>query len=140
MHNFMQKVTSRIHRFLHAASGGRLGNKMMGAPVLFLTTVGRKSGKEHISPLLYLADGDAMVVVASNGGYAKHPAWYHNILAQPDVQVKVNGRVIKAHAEVASGAEKARLWPQAVSMYKGYANYQEKTSRDIPVVILRPAS
>src|ERR1043166_4575413 len=102
MRTLMQKTMTGLHRLVNTVSGGRFGNRMMGAPVLFLTTVGRKSGKERVTPLLFLDDGDAKVIVASNGGDPHHPSWFHNLQANPDVRVKVNGREYAARAEIVS--------------------------------------
>ena len=110
------------------------------APVLLLTTTGRKSGKQRTLPLLYLEDGGRYVVIASVGGAPKHPAWYLNLLANPTATIEVGRRKLAVSATTASAEERARLWPLAVQMYSGYDDYQAKTSREIPVVILAPAA
>ena len=110
---------------------------MVGAPILLLHHVGAKSGKKRVAPLLYMPDGDRMVIVASKGGYTKHPGWYHNLMASPDTTVEVpkEGRVeVRAHE--ATPDERAALWPRVVDMYSGYDEYQRSTSREIPVVVL----
>jgi len=130
---------SRAHVALFRASGGRLGGRIAGgAPVLLLTTTGRKSGKQRTTPLLYLADGDRYVVIASVGGAPKHPAWYLNLRDNPSATIEVGRRKLAVTATTASAEERARLWPLAVQIYAGYADYQAKTSREIPVVILAP--
>jgi len=111
---------------------------MFGAPVLLLNTTGRKSGKARTTPLLYLKEGEDYVIVASNGGASKHPAWYLNLRENPATTVEVEGRKERIRAEEASPGEKARLWPKLVEMYPPYASYQKKTDRGIPVVILHP--
>lgn len=111
---------------------------MMNCPVLLLTTKGRKSNKQRTVPLLYLADGDNIVLVASNGGATKHPTWWLNLQANPEAQIQVSGSKQRVRAEQGSAEEKRRLWPQLTAMYPGYKNYQEITNRDIPVVILHP--
>ena len=123
---------------LFRASKGRLGNTLMGAPVLLLTTKGRKSGKARTSPLLYLRDGERFVIVASKGGYPTHPAWYLNLSDDPSVQVEVGAQKLQMRARTASEDERTRYWPKLTAMYKSYEAYQERTDRAIPVVILEP--
>jgi deazaflavin-dependent oxidoreductase (nitroreductase family) len=134
---FMIRVMSAMHRFWYRLTGGRIGGKVMGAPVLLLTTTGRKTGKQRTTPLLYLTDGDDLVVVASNAGDAKHPAWWTNLKALPKglAQVKREKRPIVAVE--AAPDDKKRLWPKLVEMYPTYDSYQKKTDREIPVVILK---
>ena len=110
---------------------------MVNSPVLLLTTKGRKTGKQRTVPLLYLADGDNIVLVASNGGATKHPTWWLNLQSNPEAQIQVRGVKRRVRAEKGSSEEKQRLWPQLTAMYPGYKKYQEITNRDIPVVILR---
>jgi deazaflavin-dependent oxidoreductase (nitroreductase family) len=132
------KVVNRIHPAIYRMSGRRVGASLGQAPVLLLTTVGAKSGKERTAPLLFLRDGKDIVVVASYGGDDRSPAWYHNLIANPLVTAEVDGNRVELHASVADSATKARLWPKLVEMYGGYAKYQRRTERDIPVVLLRP--
>jgi deazaflavin-dependent oxidoreductase (nitroreductase family) len=104
-----------------------------------LDHVGAKSGKARTSPLLYFTDGDDIVLVASKGGYPKHPAWYHNLMANPDTMVQVGGKRSAVHARVATPEERKRLWPRAVKSYHGYADYQARSKgREIPLVVLEP--
>jgi F420H(2)-dependent quinone reductase len=132
------------HRFTQAhvgayrLSGGRIGGKFRGAPVLLLNHVGRKSGKSRTSPLLYLRDGDDLVVVASSGGASKHPVWWLNLREHPSTTVEVGSEKYAVRARQASAEEKLRLWPKLVEMYSPYADYQKRTSREIPVAILEP--
>jgi deazaflavin-dependent oxidoreductase (nitroreductase family) len=135
--NAMQRFMTGLHIFCYHLSGGAIGGRMMGCPVLLLTTVGRKSGKARTVPLFYLPDGDCYVLVASNGGAATHPLWYRNLLANPQIQIEVGRQKFSATPEQATSEERARLWPLLVAMYPSYADYQKRTSREIPLVILR---
>jgi deazaflavin-dependent oxidoreductase (nitroreductase family) len=130
-------TSTRGHVIAFRLSRGRIGGHFYGAPCLLLHHVGAKSGKERVSPLLYMPDGDRMVVVASKGGYTKNPGWYHNLKAHPDTEVELprEGR-IAVRARVAVGEERRDLWPRVVDLYSGYADYQDSTSREIPVVVL----
>jgi deazaflavin-dependent oxidoreductase (nitroreductase family) len=127
-----------MHTSVYRASGGRVGGRMLGSQVLLLNTVGRKSGRKRTTPLLYLRDGDDYVIVASKGGAPAHPAWYHNLKASPKTRVEIGPSEVRVRAEEASPEEKARLWPKLVEMYPSYEDYQRKTDREIPVVILHP--
>lgn len=134
------KVMGRVNIWAYRASGGRIGGRLPGgAPVLLMTSVGRRSGEPRTTPLLYLADGDSLVVVASQGGMPMHPAWYHNVVAHPRVSVEQGRRVREMDARVADEAERAALWPRLVAMYADYDEYQARTDRQIPVVVLDPA-
>lgn len=124
------------HTQRYIATDGADGHIWRGAPTLALTTTGRRSGKQHRTMLIYGQDGDRYVVVASKGGAADHPQWYLNLLAQPEVEVQVRGDRFRAHARTATPEEKARLWPEMTRIWPDYDQYQTKTSRDIPVVIL----
>jgi deazaflavin-dependent oxidoreductase (nitroreductase family) len=114
------------------------GYSEMTVPALLLTTTGRKSGEEFIFPLFYGTDGDSYIVVASKGGAPQHPGWYRNLLANPEVGLQVGTRKVKARARTATGAERARLWQKALEFWPPYADYQKKTEREIPVVVLDP--
>ena len=128
-----------LHTHIYRASGGRIGQHVPGAPpMLLLDHVGAKSGTHRTSPLAYLADGDDIVIVASKGGNPKHPAWFHNLKAHPDTTVQVGREHRKVHARVASDPEREELWPRVVELYGGYAGYQKRTDRKIPLVILEP--
>jgi F420H(2)-dependent quinone reductase len=132
------RVVGSLHRALYQASGGRVGGSFKKAPVLLLTTTGRKSGKPRTMPLLYLEDDGRLVLVASSGGSHGHPAWFLNLREQPDVEVEIGREHRRLRARTATPEERERLWPEAVRMYGGYASYQEKTSREIPLVVLEP--
>ena len=108
------------------------------APALLLTTTGRKSGDKYIFPLFYGEDGGKYFVVASKGGAPEHPGWYRNMLANPEVEVQVGTKKLKARARTVSGAERAKLWTKALEFWPPYADYAKKTDREIPVVMLDP--
>jgi F420H(2)-dependent quinone reductase len=134
-------LVSRLHALLYRASGGRLGGSLgKTAPVVLLTTTGRKSGKKRTTPLLYLEDGGKYVIIASVGGAPRHPAWYLNLRADPAATIQVGRRRIPVSAETATAEERPRLWDLATRMYPGYDAYQAKTSREIPVVVLTPSA
>jgi deazaflavin-dependent oxidoreductase (nitroreductase family) len=127
-----------VHAALYRATGGRIGHKLpgMNAPMLLLDHVGAKSGKQRTSPLVYATDGDDLVIVASKGGYPKNPAWLHNLKANPETTVQVGRERREVRARVANAEERKRLWPKVVDVYSGYDQYQERTDREIPLVIL----
>ena len=133
--NRITELNVRAYR----ATGGKIGGTFDGAPVLLLHHVGRKSGERRVTPLLYLADGEDLVIVASMGGTPKHPAWYLTLQADARTEVEVGRDRRQVVARTATAEEKERLWPRLVAMYGAYAVYQERTSREIPVVILSPA-
>jgi deazaflavin-dependent oxidoreductase (nitroreductase family) len=114
------------------------GRPEMTVPSLLLTTTGRKSGERFIFPLFYGRAGDSYIVVASKGGAPQHPGWYRNILANPDVEMQVGTAKMTARARTATGEERARLWEKALEFWPPYADYQRKTEREIPVVVLDP--
>jgi deazaflavin-dependent oxidoreductase (nitroreductase family) len=122
-------------------SGGRLGHTIPGVPgkMLLLDHVGAKSGTKRTAPLLYFPDGDDVVIVASKGGFPKHPAWFHNLKANPETTVQIGGERRPVRARVATAEERERLWPRAVKSYRGYRDYQARSKgREIPLVILEP--
>ena len=115
------------------------GYSEMTVPSLLLTTTGRKSGERFTFPLFYGKEGDSYIVVASKGGAPQHPGWYRNLLANPEVEVQVGTTKSKARARTATGAERDRLWQKALEFWPPYADYQKKTEREIPVVVLERA-
>jgi len=128
-----------VHTLVYRASGGLVGHRIPGGPsMLLLDHVGAKSGTRRTSPLLYIEDGDDVVLVASKGGYPKHPAWFHNLRANPDTTVQVGSERRAVHARIAGPGERERLWPKAVAAYPGYRDYEKRTDREIPLVILEP--
>jgi deazaflavin-dependent oxidoreductase (nitroreductase family) len=135
--NVVIRLMSTLNVWAFRVSKGRIGGRFLrGAPVLLLTATGRKSGKPRTTPLLYLRDGERLVVVASKGGFSTHPLWYRNVEADPQVEVEIGGERRKMLARRASEAEKKELWPRLTAMYRDFDDYQARTERDIPVVIL----
>jgi deazaflavin-dependent oxidoreductase (nitroreductase family) len=132
-------LAARVNVAVYRMSGGRLGGRVGRAPILLLHHVGRRSGKVRVTPLLYLADADRLVIVASKGGADRHPSWFHNLMANPATTVEVGRERRRVTARRANGEEQQRLWRQLVEMYPSYATYQTHTSRLIPVVVLQPA-
>ena len=125
------------HAAIYRASGGRIGHRMpLVPPILLLDHVGAKSGKRRTTPLLYVKDGNHYVVVASKGGHPKHPAWFHNLRANPDTTDQVGSRKLPVRARVARPEERGRLWAKAVAAWSSYDDYQQRTDREIPVVVL----
>lgn len=129
-----------LHVFFYRLSHGRIGGRMWGAPVLLLTTTGRKTGKLRTTPLLYLLDGNNIAIVASNGGRDREPSWWMNLKKNPNSWVEIKGSKKLVRAEKATDEEKRRLWPILTKMYPTYDEYQKKTTREIPVVLLKPKS
>lgn len=130
-----------IHTFLYRRTGGRLGHTLPGVPgkMLLLDHVGARSATRRTSPLLYVEDGKDLIVVASKGGFPRHPAWYHNLLANPDTKVQVGSEERPVHARVATAEERERLWAMAVKAYRGYEDYARRSKgREIPLVVLEP--
>jgi len=113
---------------------------MAANDILLLTSTGRRSGDRHTVPLLYLGNGERLVVFASFGGRDVHPDWYRNLLADPAAEVELPGRRLRVTAETVVGTERDRLWERAVAAYPAYAAYQRRTEREIPVVMLRPGA
>lgn len=136
-YNSISKVVTTAHVVLYRATKGRLGGRT-GLPVLLLTTTGRKSGRRRTKPLGYVKEGDDFLLAASNGGNDFFPSWWLNLKANPVAEIQVRGQRLSVNARKASPEEKERLWPKFLEAYKGYANYEKKTSREIPVVILTP--
>ncbi|MDV2476941.1 nitroreductase family deazaflavin-dependent oxidoreductase [Rhodococcus zopfii] len=133
---------SRANVAAYRATGGRIGGKWRvgsafpwGIPVCLLTTTGRKTSRPRTLPLLFLEDGDRVVLVASQGGLPKHPLWFRNIQANPEVTIQIRSRVRAMHARVATPEERAGYWPELVAMYPDFDKYQSWTDRTIPVVV-----
>jgi len=133
-----QKWAAKIHASVFRATGGRIGGRMVGSPVLLLVTTGRKTGQRRTAPLLYLEDLGRYVVVASNGGAAKSPVWWLNLQADPEATIEVGARKTRVRATEARGEKKVRLWQRLIRMYPSYEDYQKRTDREIPVVVLEP--
>lgn len=133
------KWMSRVNSWLYKATGGKVGGRFLqGAPVALLTTTGRKTGQPRVSPLLFLRDGDRVVLVASQGGRTNNPMWYLNLKANPRVQVQIKTEVLQLSARDATDDERAQYWPRLVEMYSSFDDYQSWTDRVIPVVICDP--
>ena len=133
------KGMNLTHRAILTASGGRLLKAPMGMPTVELHTIGRKTGQRRSTLLTApVHDDDRVVLVASKGGDDRHPLWYQNLVAEPDVEVTIAGTTTPMRARTATAEERADLWPQITAAYKGYAGYQKRTDREIPVVICEP--
>jgi F420H(2)-dependent quinone reductase len=129
----------KLHVLAYRLTGGLIGKNVPGAPpMLLLDHVGAKSGKRRTTPLAFLQDGEDVVIVASKGGYPKHPAWFHNLKAHPETIVQVGHEKRPVTARVATPAQRQRLWPKVVNLYGAYEGYQKRTEREIPLVILKP--
>jgi len=129
---------SSLHRVLYRGTRGAIGRRLVDNDMCLLTTIGRRSGIEHTVPLLYLRDSERLVVIASWGGRDEHPHWYMNLLVDPAGQVQVLGDRWSVVATTASADERAVWWPQILEAYDGYAVYESRTDREIPVVFLDP--
>jgi deazaflavin-dependent oxidoreductase (nitroreductase family) len=137
--DLLLKALNRAHRTLLTVSGGRIGWSIGSLPAVELHTIGRSTGKRRSTMLTSpIHAGDRYVLVASKGGDDRHPQWYLNLVANPDVELTVAGRTLPMRARTASAEEKARLWSDIVAANPGYAAYQRRTRRDIPVVICEP--
>lgn len=131
----MSRATTSIYR----RTGGKVGSKFLrGAPVCLLTTTGKVSGLPRTVPLLYLRDGDDVVIVASKAGWSSHPQWFHNLTADPEVTIEIGSVATPMTARRATDAEKEALWPRLVEMYRDFTDYQARTDREIPVIICTP--
>jgi deazaflavin-dependent oxidoreductase (nitroreductase family) len=123
---------------VYRASGGRLMGKVGKAPVLLLTTTGRKSGQKRTAPVVYLADGERMIVIGSNAGNARVPAWALNLKANPEAEIEVGRRRQAVRARVAEGEERAELWRRSNQQYAGFDDYEARTDRKISLFVLEP--
>lgn len=140
MHPLVEAVLAPllgVHQWLYEVSDGRIGTVLGGRPMLLLRTVGRKTRQPRTAALLWVPDGDAWAVIASKGGAPHHPGWYHNLVAQPDVEIQVGRERIPVRARVADGEQRARIWARADEVNQGqYTVYQSRTKRPIPVIVL----
>jgi F420H(2)-dependent quinone reductase len=133
------RLLMRAHVWVYRVSNGRIAHRFPGgAPILLLDHVGAKTAAKRTTPLVYVEDDPNVVIVASKGGHPRNPAWYHNLRANPDTTVQLGAERRGVHARLASPEERERLWPKAVATYGGYGNYQRRTDRQIPLVILEP--
>ena len=132
----LKKALFCFHIKVYQLTAGHVLGRVVGAPVLLLSTTGRKTGKLRTWPLLYLVEGDTHIVVASNSGSSEHPSWYLNLRSNPAVTIQLGSRRLSVEARTASPKEKALLWPKMTGLFSGYDTYQRRTRREIPVVIL----
>jgi len=133
------KALNKTHQGILRLSGGRVGDSAFGMPAVELHTIGRNSGQVRSTMLMApVVDGDRVVLVASKGGDDRDPDWYLNVVAHPEIELTMAGERRPMRARTATPEEKAELWPQAVSAYKGYAGYQRRSKRDIPLVVCEP--
>jgi deazaflavin-dependent oxidoreductase (nitroreductase family) len=137
MHDRTAKILSAAHAFVFRSTRGVIGRRLVNNDMLLLSTTGRRSGKIHTVPLLYLQDDQDLVVVASWGGRDRHPEWYLNLMSNPAVTAQIEGKRIPVQAATAGPETRARLWPEVTEAYDGYREYQSRTDREIPIVILR---
>ncbi|MFN3233302.1 MAG: nitroreductase family deazaflavin-dependent oxidoreductase [Alphaproteobacteria bacterium] len=136
----LMKAFTRLNVWVYKLTGGRMMSEMNGTPVCLVTMTGRKSGKKRTIPLMYNPSGDDVVLVASMGGAPKHPIWYHNLVAHPDIDVQVRGKgKRKMRVRQASDDEKAVLWPSLEENFPNFSIYAARTDRNIPVMICSPA-
>lgn len=122
------------------ANAGKVGGPFEGAPVLLLHTTGARSGEDRVHPLVYRSEGDGMAVFGSKGGAPTHPAWFHNLVANPDATVEVGTRTVPVRARVTEGDERDRIWSAQKADMPGFADYERTTQRTIPVVVLEPVT
>ena len=141
----VMKRVARAHVWVYRRTKGRVGYRWRigsalrrGVPTLLFTHRGRTTGAEYTTPLLFMPDGERVVVVASQGGLSRHPQWYRNVLAHPEVTVQVRGEVRRMRARTAGPGERAALWPRLLAVYADFASYQSWTDREIPVVVCEP--
>ena len=132
------RLVGKLNAPAYRLSGGRVGGKLGKAPILLLTTTGRKSGEKRTAPVLYLADGNRFVVINTNAGNAKTPAWSLNLRADPEAEVEVGRRRVPVRARLAEGEERADLWRRHMEQYSGWDYYESKLDREIGVFVLEP--
>ena len=135
-HEDDDKLFGAEHVRVYRETGGARGYDWRGTKILLLMTTGRRSGEQRTTPLIHRTDGDRWVVVASKGGAPEHPGWFENLSADPDIEIQVHDEVLPVRASTAEGEERARLWELMLEDWPAYAEYQAKTGREIPVVVL----
>jgi F420H(2)-dependent quinone reductase len=136
---WLWKAFMAFHVLMYRLSKGRLMNNVRGGPVLLLTTTGRKTGKRRTTPLVYVANQGGYLIMGSGGGSAKDPAWFSNLAANPTTQIEVGDETLKVRADVLKGAERDQAWAKVIGVMPFFADYEQQTSRQIPVVRLNPA-
>ena len=136
----MLRALGKLNVPIYRATRGRLMNSVGRAPVLLLTTTGRRSGKQRTAPVVYLDDGERVIVIGSNAGNLNEPGWSHNLKANPDAEVEIRGKRRLVRARVAEGDERAELWRRMNEQYAGFDDYERRTSRNIAVFVLEPGA
>jgi deazaflavin-dependent oxidoreductase (nitroreductase family) len=132
------RLVGKLNVPVYRLSGGRMGGKVGKGPVLLLTTTGRKSGQPRTAPVLYLADGDRYVVINTNAGNAKTPAWSLNLRANPEGEVEIGRKRVAVRARLAEGEERADLWRRSMEQYEGWDYYESQLDREVGVFVLEP--
>jgi deazaflavin-dependent oxidoreductase (nitroreductase family) len=139
---YLGRRSTKVHVAIYRRSGGKLGGHLPGSPqarILLLDHTGARTGKKRNSPLMYHGEADAFAVMASKGGQRTHPAWFHNLMANPDTSIQIGSQIRQVRARVATDKERERLWPEFVAIYPGYEFFQRHAKgRKIPMVILEP--
>lgn len=134
------RAANRMHVSLYRMSGGRIANRVAGMPVLLITTFGRKSGRPHTNPVVYLRDGDAFLVSASAGGMGWHPGWYLNLITSPRAVIQVRDQTIDVKARILDGMERDQMYARFKAASSNFVKYEKNTSREIPVIRLSPVA
>lgn len=132
------RTANSMHVSLYRVSGGKFANRVSGLPILLITTFGRKSGKPHTNPVVYLRDGDTFLVSASSGGMAWHPGWYLNLKARPEATIQVHDLTVDVKATILEGAERDQMYTRFKVASSNFVKYEKNTSRVIPVIRLTP--
>ena len=140
MKRALRRAFMRVHIALYRLSGGLLGSRSPGRSFMLLTTIGRKSGLERVTPIFYLPKADHFLLIASNWGGQQQPIWWLNLQAHPQAKVRVGRKNLTVIARQADAEERARLWPSIVSRYTEFAHYQQQVTREIPIIILSPVA
>lgn len=138
MNDATVKILSTLHTVAYVLTGGRVGSRLVNNDMCLVTTTGARSGRPHTVPLLYLEDGERLVLIASYGGRTHHPDWYQNLIAHPDATVQIRNERRPVSARTADATERAEWWPRIVAAYPDYNVYQSRTDREIPVMFLDP--
>jgi F420H(2)-dependent quinone reductase len=136
--DWLFKLVGKLQVAVFRRTNGKYMASMRGMPVLLLTTIGRKTRQARTTPLMYIRDGESYVITASNNGRDKHPAWFYNLQASPQVEIDLPGERLQVTATIATPAEKERFWPVLVEQAPFFDGYRKKTSRVIPMVVLKP--
>jgi deazaflavin-dependent oxidoreductase (nitroreductase family) len=134
----LQRFITNTHISLYRRTKGAIGGRMGGRSLLLLMTIGRKSGQERTTPLLYIADGNDYILIASYGGAPQDPQWFRNLVENPQAKVQIGPKIIEVTTRKANPEERSRIWPLVTAQFQNFADYQKKTTREIPVVILTP--